>query len=229
VELYHVNFKTLGRRPIFEQPEYDDLIRTCLPVILRQHGVICLAWELMPTHVHLLIADFLDYPRSLILQHVKGDTSRAFFRAFPRLREDLRGGHLWERGYYWAEVRGHYRLYSGQPASRRSPSTRPVAAKCRTTLAIPRPPSATAVTPSLPDDFTGDLLCTARACECVRKAGTGQLRLQMTDSRTPSATAVAPSLPGDRSPRPPAPGPSRVLRDRGRPVPTCGPRSPAPE
>jgi len=107
VELYHVNFKTLGRRPIFEQPEYDDLIRTCLPVILRQHGVICLAWELMPTHVHLLIADFLDYPRSLILQHVKGDTSRAFFRAFPRLREDLRGGHLWERGYYWAEVHSH--------------------------------------------------------------------------------------------------------------------------
>ncbi len=105
--LYHINFKTLGRRPIFEQAEYDELVRMCLPAVLQQHTVVCLAWELMPTHVHLLIGDFPDYSRSQILQHVKGDTARIFFRAFPHLREDLRGGHLWERGYYWVEVRSH--------------------------------------------------------------------------------------------------------------------------
>jgi REP element-mobilizing transposase RayT len=105
--LYHVNFKTLGGRPIFEQEEYDRMLRACLPSVLQQREVISLAWEIMPTHVHLLIADFPDYPRSTILQHVKGDVARAFFRAFPHLRHDLLGGHLWAKGYYWVAVESH--------------------------------------------------------------------------------------------------------------------------
>ena len=107
--LYHVNFITLGRRPIFELAAYDGMVRVCLPSVLRQRQVICPAWEIMPTHVHLLIADFPDYPRSTILAHVKGDISRAFFRAFPHLREDLLGGHLWAKGYHWVLVESHRR------------------------------------------------------------------------------------------------------------------------
>jgi putative transposase len=105
--LYHVNFKTLGRRPIFEQGEYDGMVRACLPTALSQRQVTCLAWEIMPTHIHLLIEDFPDYPRRVILQHVKGDVSRAFFRAFPQLRDDLLGGHLWAKGYYWVAIESH--------------------------------------------------------------------------------------------------------------------------
>ncbi|MGH2388620.1 MAG: transposase [Chloroflexota bacterium] len=107
-----MNFKTLGWRPIFEQEEYDGMVRTCLPTVLRERQVVCLAWEIMPTHVHLLIADFPDYPRSTILQHVKGDVARAFFRAFPHLREDLLGGHLWAKGYYWVAVESHRQCYA---------------------------------------------------------------------------------------------------------------------
>lgn len=107
VALYHVNFHTLGKRQIFEQPEYDRMMRACLPAILDERQVTCLAWEIMPTHVHLLIVDFQDYPRSTALQQVKGDTARAFFRAFPNLREDLLGGHLWAKGYFWVEVKSH--------------------------------------------------------------------------------------------------------------------------
>jgi len=83
------------------------MMRVCLPSVLHQRQVVCLAWEIMPTHVHLLIADFPDYPRSTILAQVKGDISRAFFRAFPHLREDLLGGHLWAKGYHWVLVESH--------------------------------------------------------------------------------------------------------------------------
>ncbi len=97
--LHHVNFHTLYSKPIFEDDAYDSMMRACLHDILRERKLICLAWEIMPTHVHMIIEDFPDLPRPRIMQHVKGDTSRAFFATFPQLRADLLGGHLWTKGY----------------------------------------------------------------------------------------------------------------------------------
>jgi REP element-mobilizing transposase RayT len=106
-ELYHVNFHTLGRRAVFEDAQYDHMLRACLPAVLERRQIVCLAWEIMPTHVHLLLAVFADYNRAAILAHIKGDTARAFFAAFLHLRDDLLGGHLWARGYQWVLVRSH--------------------------------------------------------------------------------------------------------------------------
>lgn len=97
--LHHVNFHTLYNKPIFEDDTYDGMMRACLHDVLRERKLICLAWEVMPTHVHMIIEDFPDLPRPRIMQHVKGDTSRAFFATFPHLRADLLGGHLWTKGY----------------------------------------------------------------------------------------------------------------------------------
>ena len=107
IELYHVNFHTLGRRAIFDDARYDRMLRGCLPTVLDRRHIVCLAWEVMPTHVHLLIGAFPDYSRAAILAHVKGDTSRAFFAEFPDLRTDLLGGHLWAKGYQWVSVASH--------------------------------------------------------------------------------------------------------------------------
>jgi putative transposase len=107
MSLHHVNFHTLGRRPIFEQPEYDLMMRGCLRQVLRERHIVCLAWEVMPTHVHLLVQDFPEFPRSTILKQVKGDTARSFFQHYPHLREDLLGGHLWSKGYFAALVTSH--------------------------------------------------------------------------------------------------------------------------
>jgi len=108
--LYHVNFHILGSRPVFEHEEYDGMLRECLRGVLRERRILCLAWEVMPTHVHLLVEDFQDYRRPAIVKHIKGDTARAFFRAFPHLREDLLGGHLWTKGYYAVLVTSHAQL-----------------------------------------------------------------------------------------------------------------------
>jgi len=105
--LQHVNFHTWRNRPVFAQPEFDGMMRRCLPDVLGSRGVLCLAWEIMPTHVHLVVADFPDFSLPAIMKHVKGDTSRAFFACFPDLRADLGDGHLWRKGYYAAAISSH--------------------------------------------------------------------------------------------------------------------------
>ena len=105
--LYHANFHTLYSTPIFEHDAYDHMMRGCLREVIRTRRVICLAWEVMPTHVHMIVEDFADLPLSTIMKHVKGDTARAFFATFPHLRADLLGGHLWTKGYYAVGIVTH--------------------------------------------------------------------------------------------------------------------------
>jgi putative transposase len=107
VTLHHVNFHTLHGKPVFEHDPYDRMLRACLPEVLASRAILCAAWEIMPTHVHLIIEDFPDLMRSTIIKHIKGDTSRAFFRAFPELRPDLLGGHLWAKGYFAVPIVSH--------------------------------------------------------------------------------------------------------------------------
>ena len=105
--LHHVNFHTLLNKPVFEQDLLDHMMRATIKVVLRERRILCLAWELMPTHVHAIVEDFDDYQRGMILQHVKGDTARVFFRAYPEMRADLMGGHLWTKGYWATRILSH--------------------------------------------------------------------------------------------------------------------------
>ncbi len=105
--LHHVNFHTARNQPVFECAAYDTMMRTTIKAVLRERRILCLAWELMPTHLHAILVDFADFPRGAILKHLKGDTSRAFFRAFPELRANLMGGHLWAKGYWSTRITTH--------------------------------------------------------------------------------------------------------------------------
>ena len=105
--LYHVNFHTLYSKPIFENEAYDHMMRACLHDVLRARSILCPAWEIMPTHVHMIVEDFVDLPCPTIMKHVKGDTSRTFFATYPELRPDLLGGHLWTKGYYAVGIVSH--------------------------------------------------------------------------------------------------------------------------
>jgi len=75
--------------------------------VIADRQILCLAWELMPTHAHLIIGDFVDFPRGTIVKHIKGDTSRAFFKTYPDLRADLLGGPLWADGYASIRITSH--------------------------------------------------------------------------------------------------------------------------
>ncbi len=108
--LYHINFHTLYSKPIFEDEAYDSVMRICLRTVMREHKVLCVGWEVMPTHVHLIVEEFPDQPRSAIIRTVKGGTSYAFFGRYPDLRDDLLGGHLWTKGYYFVAIETHEQL-----------------------------------------------------------------------------------------------------------------------
>src|SRR5579871_5972276 len=97
--IHHVTFHTLNGKPVFESETYDGWMRAMLPDVMRAHKIICLAWEIMPTHVHLIVEDFADLSRGTVVNLIKGGTSHAFFAAFPETRADLLGGHLWAKGY----------------------------------------------------------------------------------------------------------------------------------
>jgi REP element-mobilizing transposase RayT len=52
IKLYHVNFHTVQNRPVFLADDVDALIRTILRDVMKAHRILCLASEVMPTHVH---------------------------------------------------------------------------------------------------------------------------------------------------------------------------------
>jgi REP element-mobilizing transposase RayT len=102
--LYHVNFHTLGSRPVFELPEWDATIRQLILDTLARHCILCPVWEVMLTHIHMIVFEFGDLSGSRVVHLVKGAAAHGFFRIYPFLREDLLGGHLWTKGYYWTEI-----------------------------------------------------------------------------------------------------------------------------
>jgi REP element-mobilizing transposase RayT len=93
--------------PVFEDAGYDRSIREFIRAVLLKETFICPVWEVMPTHVHAIIGDFADLARGKIVMHLKGATSYAFFARYPFLRDDLLGGHLWSKGYYWVPIESH--------------------------------------------------------------------------------------------------------------------------
>jgi putative transposase len=105
--LHHVNFHTALNKPVLENDEYDAMMRAAIKAVLRERRILCMAWELMPTHFHAIVTEFEDFPRGTILKHLKGDTSRQFFQSYPELREDLMGGHLWSKGYWATRIVSH--------------------------------------------------------------------------------------------------------------------------
>ena len=66
MSLYHVNFYTAHSTPVFEQEEYAALLRVLLRDVMKRHHILCLAWELLPTHMHMILNDLPDYPHPLV-------------------------------------------------------------------------------------------------------------------------------------------------------------------
>ncbi len=106
VQLFHVNFHTMQNRPVFEVPEYDALVRRELEQALTRWHLPCLEWQVMPTHVHLVLLTFPDLPLGRVMRLIKGGVSHEVLAAAPELRADL-GDHLWQEGYDWVEVTSH--------------------------------------------------------------------------------------------------------------------------
>ena len=58
-----------------------------------------LAMEVMPDHIHLLVDCRPQFYISDMIKIMKGNIARQMFLAYPELKKELLGGHLWNPSY----------------------------------------------------------------------------------------------------------------------------------
>ena len=58
-----------------------------------------LAMEVMPDHIHLLVDCKPQFYISDMIKIMKGNLARQMFLAYPELKKELWGGHLWNPSY----------------------------------------------------------------------------------------------------------------------------------
>jgi REP element-mobilizing transposase RayT len=102
-QIFHVNFHTARNAPAFSNPDYDILIRRAIEDVAVHWQIACLAWQVMPTHIHLVLITFPDRSLGRIMQLMKGRTAHELMAQAPELRGEL-GNHLWQEGYDWLEI-----------------------------------------------------------------------------------------------------------------------------
>jgi REP element-mobilizing transposase RayT len=102
-QIFHVNFHTARNLPLFANPDYEALIWQALTEALAHWQNSCLAWQVMPTHIHLTLITFPDLPLGRIMRLMKGRTAHELMAQAPELRGEL-GDHPWQEGYDWVEI-----------------------------------------------------------------------------------------------------------------------------
>jgi putative transposase len=60
--------------------------------------------ETAEDHVHILISFPPRYSVSRVVGILKSISGSKIFKEFPRVKEELWGGHLWEQGYFYRTV-----------------------------------------------------------------------------------------------------------------------------
>lgn len=64
----------------------------------------CLAKEVMPDHIHLLVSCKPQLKLSDAIKILKGNSARWLFLNHPELKKQLWGGHLWNPSYFVVTV-----------------------------------------------------------------------------------------------------------------------------
>jgi putative transposase len=72
-----------------------DLIRQ----IAMEHEIVILSGKVSCDHIHVLVAYRPHVDVSMIVQWLKGISSRILLQEFPHLRKAFWGRHFWARGY----------------------------------------------------------------------------------------------------------------------------------
>jgi putative transposase len=98
---FHVVWCPKYRRPVLTPP-VDGRLKALLGEIADEPGMMIRAAEVMPDHVHLLVAADPTLCVAEIVNRFKGCTSRLLREGFPSLRPHL--PTLWSRSYFAASV-----------------------------------------------------------------------------------------------------------------------------
>ena len=63
--------------------------------------------EVSEDHIHILISFPPRYSVSKVVGIMKSISGSKIFKEFPKVKEQLWGGHLWEQGYFYRTIGEH--------------------------------------------------------------------------------------------------------------------------
>jgi Transposase and inactivated derivatives len=77
----------------------DTECEEMLQNLAEEYKFQILAMEVMPDHIHLLVDCKPQFYISDMIKIMKGNLARQMFLAYPELKKELWGGHLWNPSY----------------------------------------------------------------------------------------------------------------------------------
>ena len=101
--MYHIVWCTKYRRQVFTDGIAND-VKKYLDITAKSLEMEILAMEVMPDHIHLLVSCKPQNRLSDSIKVLKGNTARWLFQAYPEIKSQLWGGHLWNPSYFIATV-----------------------------------------------------------------------------------------------------------------------------
>ena len=74
-------------------------VRDVIRQIAMEHEISILSGKVASDHIHVLVAYRPHVDVSMIVQWLKGISSRILLQEFPHLKKKFWGRHFWARGY----------------------------------------------------------------------------------------------------------------------------------
>ena len=95
---YHIVWCTKYRKKVLING-IDVRLKAYLKQLASDYDFKITAMEVMPDHIHILVDCKPQFFPSDMIKILKGNTARCLFRDYPKLKESLWGGHLWNPSY----------------------------------------------------------------------------------------------------------------------------------
>ena len=95
---YHIVWCTKYRKKVLING-IDVRLKAYLKQLAFDYDFKITAMEVMPDHIHILVDCKPQFFPSDMIKILKGNTARWLFRDYPKLKESLFGGHLWNPSY----------------------------------------------------------------------------------------------------------------------------------
>ena len=94
------NRSEMGVLKSFLKGEIAEALRLAITAICIEREWPILTLEIQPDHIHLFVTIPPSQAVADAVKILKGSTARKLFVAFPALKDQLYGGHLWSPSYY---------------------------------------------------------------------------------------------------------------------------------
>jgi len=101
---YHIVFCIKYRKNLLKEQEKIDYFKHILSELSERFYFEFEAVGTDTNHVHIFMGASPTYSPSKVVQIIKSITAREMFIRFPKLKEFLWGGELWNDAYYVATV-----------------------------------------------------------------------------------------------------------------------------